>query len=73
MPQVVSRFEHPVELLFELPQVLPLLMAVLDVSATMPEELFGNVTREAKKCLSQHLDRQEQQVFIVFAALLEIP
>jgi len=34
-------------------QVLPLLMAVLDVSATMPEELFGNVTREAKKCLSQ--------------------
>ncbi|CAE7240497.1 unnamed protein product, partial [Symbiodinium microadriaticum] len=34
-------------------QVLPLLLAVLDVSTTMPEELFGNVTRNAKKCMSQ--------------------
>ncbi|CAE7583767.1 dnaJ1 [Symbiodinium sp. CCMP2456] len=34
-------------------QVLPLLLAVLDVSASMPEELFGNVTRDTKKCLSQ--------------------
>ena len=56
-----SRFEHqPADgrfrcCLFDLPQVLPLLLAVLDVSTTMPEELFGNVTRNAKKCMSQHL------------------
>ena len=36
---------------------MPLIQAVKELMQTMPDELFGDVIREANKCLSQHLVR----------------